>query len=95
MILLNRFRVKALDKYNITFEELKEVENKNTKQKRLEWVRVGGYYGKLDGALKWLKDYILQEYLESDVSVDMLALLDELNNKYVDCVLLPNEKEEE
>ena len=30
MILLNRFRVKALDKYNITFEELKEVENKNT-----------------------------------------------------------------
>ena len=94
MILLNRFRVKALDKYNITFEELKEVENKTTKQKRLEWVRVGGYYGKLDGALKGLKDYILQEYLESDVSVDMLALLDELNKKYVDCVLLPKEEEE-
>lgn len=95
MLLLNRFRVKALDKYNITFEELKEVESKKkTKQKRLEWVRVGGYYGKLDGALKGLKDYILQEYLESDVSVDMLSLLDELNNKYVNCVLLSKEEEE-
>lgn len=34
MLLLNRFRVKALDKYNITFEELKEVESKKKLNKR-------------------------------------------------------------
>ena len=84
MILLNRFRLKAIDKLNITFEELKEIESKDKKSKRLEWTRVGGYYGTLDSALKALKDYIIQEYLSTDVSEDMLYLLDDLANSYVD-----------
>lgn len=84
MILLNRFRLKAIDKLNITFEELKEIESKDKKSKRLEWTRVGGYYGTLDSALKALKDYIIQEYLSTDVSEDMLKLLDDLANSYVD-----------
>lgn len=84
MILLNRFRIKALDRMNITFEELKEIESKDKKSKRLEWTRVGGYYGTIDATLKALKDYILQEYLATDVSEDMLGVLDELANSYVD-----------
>lgn len=84
MILLNRFRIKALDKMNITFEELKEIESKNKKSKRLEWTKVGGYYGTLDSALRALKNYIVNEYLASDVSEDMLKVLDELRDSYLD-----------
>lgn len=84
MILLNRFRIRALDKYNITFEELREIESKDKKHKRLEWSRVGGYYGTLDHTLKALKEYITQEYLSSDVSEDMMKVLDDLKESYVD-----------
>ena len=82
MILLNRFRIKALDKMNITFEELKEIESRDKKTKRLEWTKVGGYYGTLDSTLKALKDYILQEYLSTDVSEDMFKVLDDLKYEY-------------
>ena len=84
MILLNKFRIRALDKVNIIFEEYKEVESKDKKTKRMDWVRVSGYYGSLDATLKALKDYIVQDSLSNEDSVDMLKVLDTLKESYVD-----------
>lgn len=84
MILLNKFRIRALDKVNIIFEEYKEVESKDKKTKRMDWVKVSGYYGSLDATLKALKDYIVQDSLSNEDSVDMLKVLDTLKDSYVD-----------
>lgn len=79
---LGRFRVIKLDKYNLTFEEYKEVENTKTKEKSMKWVRVGNYYGNLGQCLKALKDYIIAERI-NEKDLDLIKLLDELNNSYV------------
>ena len=85
MININNFRIIQLDKYNLTFEEFKEVENVKTKEKSIKWVRVGGYYGNLPSALKGLKEYIVNQKIGDNENVDILKFIDELNNSYVNC----------
>ena len=98
MLNLNeRFRVVSYDKYNITFEEYREVEKRETKEKVLEWVKAGGYYGTLKQCLKALKDYIIQQAIQKeDLDVNgMFKLIDNINNTYINCYLSRNIYEKE
>ena len=88
MIDLGNYRIIQLDKYNLTFEEFKELENTKTKEKYTKWIRVGGYYGSLEHCIKGLKDYILSQKLqdnECDTPNDIIDYLDRLNNSYINC----------
>lgn len=87
MIKLDNYRIVAIDSLNITFEHYKEVENLRTKEKTTKWVRVGGYYGNLRSALNGLKEYIINQEIQKQENVDILKVLDELNQAYVNCNL--------
>lgn len=79
----NKVRIIQLDKYNMTFEVFKEVEDVKTKKKRLTWSKEGGYYGNLSQCLIAIKNYIIsQENLKND-NLNIIQLLDEINNLYV------------
>lgn len=91
MINLENFRIVRLDQYNLTFEQFKEVYHKKTDTTEMEWARVGGYYGNLPQCLKALKDYIISSEMESNEQINIINLLDEINNKYINCNLQAKE----
>lgn len=92
MINLGNFRIIRIDLYNLTFEQFKEVYHKKTDTKEMEWTRVGGYYGNLQQCLKALKDYIISIEMESNEEINIINLLDEINNKYINCNLKASEE---
>lgn len=94
MINLENFRIVQLDIYNLTFEQFKEVESKKDSTKSMKWVRVGGYYSNLSQCLKALKNYIIANALLSSIEnyEQLMSLLDELNNKYINCNLQVKEE---
>ena len=92
MIDLGNFRIIQMDRYNLTFEQIKDVENKSTKEKTRKWVKVGGYYGNLQQCIKALKDYLIAERLQivengCENPETIIEYLDRLNNSYVNCNL--------
>ncbi len=88
MIDLNgKIRIVQLDPLNMTFEIYKEVENVRTKEKSVKWVREGGYYGTLPQCLKGIKDYIIQFENKNNENLDIIKLLDEINNLYIDTII--------
>lgn len=90
MIDLGNFRIIQLDRYNLTYEEFRDVESKSTKEITKKWVRVGGYYGNLQNCVKALKDYVITQKLQDDscnTPNDIIDYLDKLNNSYINCDL--------
>ena len=90
MIDLGKYRIVQIDRYNITYEEYRDVENNKTKETTKKWVRVGGYYSTLQTCIKSLKEYIISQKLETYdlISVkDVIDFLDNLNGSYVNCNL--------
>ena len=87
MINFENFRIVQLDEYSMTFEVYREVENIRTHEKTSKWVREGGYYGNLEQCLKAIKDYIIKEENMNNENLDIIKLLDEINNKYVNTIL--------
>lgn len=87
MLIIDNYRIIKMDKYNLTFEEYKEVEKK--KQRVMEWVRVGGYYGSLDSCLKALKDYIIEDLIENNNLYinELKDKINALNEAYIRCKL--------
>ena len=90
MIDLGKYRIIQLDRYNLTFEEFKDLENTKTKEKYKKWIRAGGYYGNLQQCIKGLKEYIVANNLlnnESNTPNEIIDYLDRLNDSYVNCDL--------
>lgn len=88
MIDLNgKIRIIQLDVYNMTFEVYKEVESVKTKEKSVKWVREGGYYGTLPQCLKGIKDYIIKSENSKNENLDIIKLLEEINNLYIDTII--------
>ena len=83
MINFDNFRIVQLDEYSMTFEVYREVENIRTHEKTFKWIREGGYYSNLEQCLKYLKDYIIKKENARNENLDIIKLLDEINNKYV------------
>lgn len=81
---LDNFRLTALDDKNIIVEEYKQVVAKKTKEIKYKWVNIGGYYGNLERALNFLKEYIINTYADNSYE-DIMKKLEELNNAYVKC----------
>ena len=89
MISIDKYRIISLDKINLTYQELREVENKKDKSKRLEWVTIGGYYGNLSSALNSLKNYIVNEFIMNDTTNNIVEFLTELDGLFVKCDIKP------
>lgn len=88
MIDLNgKIRIIELDSYNTTFEVYKEVESLKTKEKSIKWVREGGYYANLQQCLKGIKDYIIKSENSKNENLDIIKLLEEINNLYIDTII--------
>lgn len=81
---LDNFRLTALDDKNIIVEEYKKVVAKRTKQISYKWVNIGGYYTNLERALNFLKEYIINTYVDNSYE-DIMKKLEVLNNAYVTC----------
>ncbi len=95
MINFENFRIVQLDEFSMTFEVYREVENIRTHEKAFKWVREGGYYGNLEQCLKALKDYIIKKENMNNENLDIIKLLDEINNKYVNTKLKVRGQENE
>ena len=77
-------RIRQLDSFSMTFDVYRVVKKSPlNKEERYDWVQEGGYYGNLEHCLKAIKDYIIKEENKRDDNLDILKLLDEINNKYV------------
>lgn len=73
-IKLNNYRIVKVDKRNWTFERL---------NKKNKWVQVGGYYATLDSTCKELKDFIIQENVDSDIDAkQLIEILTEIQITY-------------
>lgn len=87
MIRIGDFRIITIDDKQMSYEQYKETKIKGTNESRWTWVRVGGYFGKLEYLLKDLKEYILRELVdtEREQSVnEIIAEIDKFNNAFVD-----------
>ena len=87
MINFENFRIVQLDEYAMTFEVYREHKERNNKERHFKWFREGGYYGNLEQCLKALKDYIIKKENMNNENLDIIKLLDEINNKYVNTIL--------
>lgn len=63
-MLINNFKIKRLDRYNIVIEEYRETTNLKTKEKRYEWKDLGLYFPTVKRATEHLESYILSKGLE-------------------------------
>lgn len=84
---IDNFRILKLDPLNLTFEEYRKVESRNKviTQSTMKWVRVGGYYGRIDQCLDALKYYIISNYANEDGYNDVLNKIKNLHNAIVEC----------
>lgn len=87
LILTNNIRIVRIDKYNYSFEHYKEIDVK--KEKKKEWVRVGGYYATLPSCLEAVKKYLIDFSIENnDFTIEELKNeIDALNGSYIKCKL--------
>ena len=77
-------RIRQVDNFSMTFDVYRVVKKSPlNKEERYDWAQEGGYYGTLCQCLKAIKDYIIKEENKRDDNLDILKLLDEINNKYV------------
>lgn len=85
--LTNNIRIVRIDKYNYSFEHYKEIEIK--KDKKMEWVRVGGYYATLPSCLEAVKRYLIDFSIENnDFTIEELKNeIEALNGAYIKCKL--------
>ena len=94
MIDLKNFRVVKLDSWNWTFEQFREIKSKDkTQPTKIDWVRVGGYYGNMKQCLNALKDYIINDDVnKNDYDTEsLIEKINMLNNSYVNCKILVKE----
>ena len=79
VLISNDYRIVKVDIRNLTFEKLKE--NKKTKQK--EWVQVGGYYPNLELTCKALKEFIVNDGIDTCENVyELIQLLTDIQVRY-------------
>ena len=96
MIRIGDFRIITIDDKQMSYEQYKEVRTVRTNESRMTWVRVGGYFSKLEYLLKDLKEYILRELVdtEKEQSVnEIIAEIDKFNNAFVEWKLGAGENE--
>ncbi len=60
-----KYRIRQFDNLNLVIEKLCDVEKKNTKEIKKEWL-IKGYYGNLLSACKGLSNLILSDGVTSD-----------------------------
>ena len=93
-MILDNFRIWALDPLNITFDEYREVENKKDKTKSYKWIRTGGYYSNVQTCLNAIRDYIIHNYIINQIEgyEETLEKIKELHDAIVQCDLKGMEK---
>lgn len=83
ILINNDYRIRKIDSKNITFEQLTEIKKKNGSTTK-EWVQVGGYYPNLDQTCKALKDYIVNQSVDTCTNVyELIELLTDIQAKYL------------
>lgn len=70
MNVIDKIRIVKLDDLNLTWELLKETKDKGGNSKGTSWVRVGGYYSSLEGALLGIRKYLDEEMVTSSTTIE-------------------------
>lgn len=83
---LDNFKIRRLDKWNITFAEYREVECKSG-EKQMQWVESGRYYSTLESCLDAIKKHIINSYVDIEDYQEVLDNIEKLNNCIVKCNL--------
>ena len=83
ILISNDIRIRKIDIRNYTFEENCEIKKKDGTTKK-DWVQVGGYYPNLDQTCKALKDYIVNQNVDTCTNVyELIELLTDIQAKYL------------
>lgn len=77
-----KYRIRKFDNLNLVIEKLCDVEKKNTKEIKQEWL-IKGYYGNLSNACKGLSNLILSDGVTSDSFQEFQEFQDYVENYQV------------